>query len=125
MLFKLETKEKFHVVTLNASDLAASLSDKTVTFIEELLQSEVKNVIISLKNITSTNRQASDKLAALQARFMEMNVSFVLCAVNPDVEKLLLTNSLEVEPHIVPTESEAWDIVQLEELEREFLDDIN
>jgi hypothetical protein len=45
----------------------------------------------------------------------------VFCNLADDVSDFLDENDLLEILNITPTESEAWDIVQMEEIEREFL----
>jgi anti-anti-sigma regulatory factor len=47
----------------------------------------------------------------------------VICNLQPAVEQLLEQNELLELMNVTPTESEAWDIVQMEEIERELLGD--
>ena len=58
----------------------------------------------------------------LQQRFYEQNRSFVICELQPSVENALDKEELLELLNSTPTESEAWDIVQMEEIERELLD---
>ena len=45
--------------------------------------------------------------------------SFVLCGLSPNVKATLTLKNLLEKINHTPTESEAWDIVQMEEIERE------
>ena len=47
----------------------------------------------------------------------------MLCELQKQVEKQLDEWGLLELMNVVPTESEAWDIVQMEEIERELLND--
>ena len=49
--------------------------------------------------------------------------SFVICSLQSVVEKLLEKMELLEVMNVTLTESEAWDIVQMEEIERELLGD--
>jgi anti-anti-sigma regulatory factor len=62
------------------------------------------------------------QIAALQQSFYENNASLVICGLQPAVEDRLEELGLSETMNITPTESEAWDIVQMEEIERELLD---
>jgi hypothetical protein len=44
-----------------------------------------------------------------------------LCCLNDSVKKQMIDVSESLEYAITPTESEAWDIVQMDEIERELL----
>ncbi len=48
--------------------------------------------------------------------------SFVICRLQKSVEDFLDQHELLEMMNVTPTESEAWDIVQMEEIERELLD---
>ena len=119
MQVKTDTKEKFHVITVTdaslTADMAAELSDLLLNY----LQNDVKNVILNLKELQSLDELAAEKLVKLQQNFYENNSSFVICEIAKPVEDFLdSVNLLEI-MSTTPTESEAMDIVQMEEIERE------
>jgi anti-anti-sigma regulatory factor len=62
-------------------------------------------------------------LVELQESFYEKNCSFVICGLQPKVAELLDAKGWLELLNVTPTESEAWDIVQMEEIERELMDD--
>lgn len=66
---------------------------------------------------------AAECLVSLQQSFYENEASFVCCCLQPPVEEWLDQQGLLEIMNVTPTESEAWDIVQMEEIEREFLGD--
>ncbi len=122
MNFKIDTREKFTIIT-PVSDFS---SDNLTAEFKELTNSHLQhktNLVINLKNVVNTNEQSIEELAALQQRFYEQNVSFVICEVQPDVTTVINKLELEDVMNITPTETEAWDIVQMEEVERELLGD--
>ena len=47
----------------------------------------------------------------------------MICELNKPVEEFLDRNELLEMMNVTPTETEAWDIVQMEEIERELLND--
>jgi anti-anti-sigma factor len=123
MQVKTDTKEKFHVITVNdaslTADMAAELSDLLLPY----LQNDVKNVILNMKELQLLDEIAAEKLVKLQQNFYEKNSSFVICELQKPVEDFLdSVNLLEI-MNSTPTESEAMDIVQMEEIEREFLNE--
>jgi len=123
MQVKTNTKERFHVITVNAStltaDMAAELSDLLLAY----LQNDVKNLILNLKELLSLDEIAAERLVKLQQNFYEKNSSFVICEIQKPVEDFLdSVNLLEI-MNTTPTQSEAMDIVQMEEIEREFLNE--
>lgn len=122
MKFKIDTKEKFAVITPNEESLNASIAGQLSETAISILQKQPRNVILNLSNVTEINDEAAKLLAQLQQHFYENNASFVICEIQSRVEdKLEQTELLEM-MNVTPTESEAWDIVQMEEVERELLD---
>jgi anti-anti-sigma factor len=123
MLVKIDTREKFHVITLNSTNIAANMTAEMRDSLSPLLQTDVKNIVFSLKNIESVEPAAAESLASLQQYFYENNASFVYCEIQKPVEDFLERQGILEFMNNTPTESEAWDIVQMEEIERELLGD--
>jgi anti-anti-sigma regulatory factor len=62
------------------------------------------------------------QLAQSQEQFYDNNASFVICCLSDSLNKQLDQSDWGDIMNTTPTESEAWDIVQMEEIERELLD---
>lgn len=122
MLVKIDTKEKFHVITLNSNNLAANMTAELPETLHPLLQTPVKNVVFNLKGIESIDVPSAEVLLNLQQYFYENNASFVFFGLDKSLEDFLEKNEILELMNITPTESEAWDIVQMEEIERELMD---
>ncbi|MGN6618860.1 MAG: STAS domain-containing protein [Ilyomonas sp.] len=122
MKFKIDTKEKFTVITPNEESLDANIAGELSITAISVLQKPPRNVILKLSNVVSIEDEAAKLLAQLQQDFYENNASFVICEIKPALEKKLEDLELLELMNITPTESEAWDIVQMEEIERELLD---
>lgn len=122
MNVKTDTKEKFHVITLPGPALSATMTDELADCLLPYLQNDVKNLVLVLKDISEVDMAAAEKLVYIQQRFYENGASFVICQLQEPVEKFLDENDLLEMMNVTPTESEAWDIVQMEEIEREFMD---
>lgn len=125
MNVKIDTKEKFHVITPTEGDISASMTAELTQKIQPYLQNEVKNVVLNFENVRAVDQAAAEKLAALQQNFYQNNASFVICCLQKPVEAFLADNELLEHLNVVPSQSEAWDIVQMEEIERELLDGEN
>ncbi len=126
MPFKFETKEKFNVITVDEPELTASLSAELTVLANQTLTQDtgagsVRNLILDMSPVARIELPAAESLAELQASFYESGASFVICCLQPAVEKTLELADLLDLMNITPTESEAWDIVQMEEIERELL----
>lgn len=123
MEIKIDTKEKFTVATPLLPDLTVNIAAGLVKSCLICLKATVKNVVLQLSSVKTIEEAAAIQVAELQQHFYENGASFVICnlseAVENSFEKLELLDFLNT----TPTESEAWDIVQMEEIERELLGD--
>jgi anti-anti-sigma regulatory factor len=85
------------------------------------LDKEIPHVIISAENIKQMEEEFINTLSNIKERFIEADASLVLCNLQPEVYKNLNDLDLVDFFNVTPTLSEAWDIVQMEEIERELL----
>lgn len=125
MNVKIGTKEKFTVITPIIADITANMTGELVGLLLGYLKKEVPHIVLNMKNVLSINEEMGEKIAAVQQQFYENNHSFIICELNKDVETLLDKKELLEFMNVTPTESEAWDIVQMEEIERELLGDMD
>ena len=121
MNVKTDTKEKFHAITVPGPSLSATMTDELGDCLLPYLQNDVKNLVLILKDIETIDLPLAKKLVYIQQKFYENNASFVICELQKPVEEFLDKNQLLEMMNVTPTESEAWDIVQMEEIERDFL----
>jgi anti-anti-sigma regulatory factor len=125
MKVKIDTKEKFYVITLMEPILTVIIAAELSQLVTKFLQQQISNVVLKIGEVENIEEKAAEELAQLQQVFYEKNASFVICDVRPSVEQQLDDMELLEEMNITPSESEAWDIVQMEEIERELMDDNN
>lgn len=123
MNVKIDTKEKFHVITPQDSVLSVNMTDELSRLLLSHLEKQVKNVILNLQNVAELSTETADLLVQTQQTFYEQGISFVICEMQPAVEQWLDQQEQLELLNATPTESEAWDIVQMEEIERELLGD--
>ena len=123
MKVKTDTKEKFHVITVQEPSLSADMAAKLSDLLLPYLQNDVKNVILNLKELQSLDEISAEKLVKLQQNFYEKNSSFVVCEIQKPVEDFLDSVNLLEMMNTTPTQSEAMDIVQMEEIERDLLNE--
>ncbi len=124
---KIDTKEKFAVLTLETADITANMSASLMDHCKTVLNSPQKNLILNLENVETMDPIIINALTESQQYFYENSASFVVFGINEKLENSLDEMEVLEMWNITPTESEAWDIVQMEEIERELLDgdDIN
>ena len=121
MQVKIDTKEKFHAITILEPVLAANMTEDLEKSLLPILEKDVKNVVLILKDTSEVDDAAAECLVRIQQAFYDNGSSFVICELTPAVEKSLEDNGLLELMNVTPTESEAWDIIHLEEVERELL----
>lgn len=121
MKVKIDTKERFHAITLPGDSLSATMTEELGACLLPYLQNDVKNIVLILKDIHSMDSAAAERLVSIQQNFYENNASFVICELQTPVEEFLDKNELLELMNVTPTESEAWDIVQMEDIERELM----
>lgn len=122
MQYKTELKEKFTVLTILENSLSSNLVPELAQIIAKIGAEAPKNLVLNLGQVDRWELPVIAQLADGQATFYENNTSFVICCLSDSLQDTLdLTEYAEI-MNMTPTESEAWDIVQMEEIERELLD---
>ena len=123
MNVKIDTKEKFTVITPDETALSVNMTEELIRLLLVYMQKDIPHVILNLKYVESIEQKAGEALVLVQQQFYENNHSFVICEIRNPVEELLDKAELLELMNVTPSESEAWDIIQMEEIERELLED--
>ena len=121
MNVKIYTKEKFHVITANEPLFSANMTAYLRKSLDEVTQNPVKHIILNLQGVSEIAPDMAGFIAEQQQLANEEGRSFVVCGMQPGVKDLFKKEDLLDMINHTPTESEAWDIVQMEEIERELL----
>lgn len=124
MQFKIDTSEKFHAIRIKETNLSANMTAELDACLMPFLQQDVKNVVLILQDIQNIDDAAGEYLVKVQQAFYDQNASFVICNLSKEVERALDEEGLLELLNVAPTESEAWDIIHMEEIERELNDEI-
>ncbi len=122
MKVKIDTKEKFTVITPEELELTANLSEELRIICDERLQSMPKSVVLSLQLVQTIDEEAASTITTVQQNFYDNSASFVVCGMSKELEQRFDELELLDFLNYTRTESEAWDILQMEEVERELLD---
>jgi len=122
MEVKTDTKEKFHVISVETAHLSANMTEALSKQLSTYLQGTNKNIVLKLTGVKSIDEEGAETLVKTQQTFYENSASFVICELDEDLEAYLDSKDLLELLNVTPTESEAWDIVQMEEIQRELLD---
>ena len=123
MNVKIDTKEKFTVITPEEPILSVNMTDELNNLLLPYLQKDIPHVVLKMDTVTNLENCIGELIASIQQKFYDNNCSFVVCCLHKEVEESLDNQELLEMMNVTPTESEAWDIVQMEEIEREFLGD--
>ena len=122
MNFKIDTREKFTVITPLSDFFSDNLTAEFLSITNGFKQNKI-NLVINFKNIVFINEQVIEQIAALQQEFYSNKLSLVVCEIQQPVKTVLEKLELDDVLNTARTETEAWDIVQMEEIERELLGD--
>ncbi|HSN60995.1 MAG TPA: STAS domain-containing protein [Ferruginibacter sp.] len=125
MNVKIDTKEKFSVITPVEGEIAANMTEALQQILESFLKKDIPHLVLNMSEVSTLAAEAAAMIASEQQNFYENNASFVVCELNEEAEILLDKLELLEFMNTTPTESEAWDIVQMEEIERELMGDFD
>ena len=123
MNVKIDTKERFTVITPEEAHLSVNMTDELNKLLLAYLQKDIPHVILKMDVVKTVDETIAENIAQIQQQFYENNCSFVICDLQKDVVQLLEQKELLEFMNVTPSESEAWDILQMEEIERELLGD--
>lgn len=123
MNVKTDTKEKFTVITPLEGDFSANMADEWGKMLLPYAEKQPPHVIINMQYLAEISDESLEMLASCAADFRSRNHSFVVCSLQKGPLKRVEEMELLEILNYAPTESEAWDIVQMEEIERELFSD--
>ena len=121
MNVKIDTKERFTVITPEEAQLSVNMTAELNQLLLAYLQKDIPHVILKMDAVKTVDEAMAENIAQVQQQFYKNNRSFVICGLQKDVVQLLEQKELLEFMNVTPSESEAWDIVQMEEIERELL----
>lgn len=123
MNIKTDTKERFTVITPQEATISANMTWELKNTLLPYIQKDIPHIVLNLSQVENMDEASGKEITMLQQQFYENNCSFVICELTTNVEAMLDKEELLEIMNVTPTESEAWDILQMEEIEREFLDE--
>lgn len=118
MQFKIDTKEKLVIFRLEETTLDAKMSDALINTIRELPELEGKNLVLDLHSLQSADPQALKAIFTVYSRQYELGLSCAIANLNTSLTTILTRDYPDMQ-NVVPTTSEAIDMVMMEDLERE------
>lgn len=118
MQFKIDTKEKIVLLRLEETELNAILADELKNVLSGIAELEEKNLVLDLRSLQSVDEKGMEAIFAVYNRQYERGLSAAVAHLNPALTATLSEKYPEM-LNVVPTESEAIDMVMMEDLERE------
>ncbi len=118
--FKIDTKEKFVEIQPLITQMTANMAELLVQKVKLLSAHKPHHVIINMHAVQDMEPASMHILAACKDYMYTHNYSLVTCLLQPNVDNMVTDAGMEEALNITPTLSEAWDIVQMDEIEREF-----
>ncbi|MGX5817633.1 hypothetical protein ACWKWU_05525 [Chitinophaga lutea] len=123
MQFKIDTKEKLVIFRLEEASLNAKMAAELEQVIAEIDELEEKNLLLDLHSVQSADEAGLKAIFTVYTRQYERERSAAVFGLPKDLSRELGDQYPEM-LNIVPTESEAIDMVMMEDFERELdLDD--
>lgn len=122
MQYKTDLKEKFTVVTFLDTSITSNSVPEINELTQKILSQSPKNLVLNCGQVKQWDASIIEVLGNAQQQFYDNNASFVICALSDTLQKGIDDSEFAEMMNLTPTETEAWDIVQMEEIERELLD---
>ncbi|MEO9005072.1 MAG: STAS domain-containing protein [Ginsengibacter sp.] len=119
MKVKIDTKEKMHVITIEEEELTANMTEQLIQQANSFLDTPIQNVILIFSKVKKISLESLNSLLSMQQSFYNAEHSMVFCEFQKNIENMVHEHHLEDIMNVTPSESEAWDMVQMEEIERE------
>lgn len=122
---KLDTKETFTVIKPLVSNLSENMAEDFDKLLHDFQKKTPPHVILNLEHVTEMDSIITDILLNNYNSYLEKGDSFVCCNLPASLSLKLKELDVLDMLNVTPTESEAWDIIHMEEIERELLNGEN
>ncbi len=119
MKFSIDRHDKYSIITLEEEKLNSVNAPKFKS--ELVLQNAegARNLIVDLSRVTFIDSSGLSAILVGNRICKQSGGTFVLCCISDNVNKLIKISQLDSILNLVPTLSEASDLVMMDELERD------
>ena len=124
MKFSIDKQEKYSVFTLENEKLNSQIAPLLKSEMILLNAEGIRNIVFDMSRIKFVDSSGLSSILISNRLCKSANGTFVLTGVNENVMKLIKISKLDEVFQIVPTLQEAKDLVMMEEIERDFNDDM-
>lgn len=118
MKFEIEQKDKLTIIKTKMEKLDALNAPELKSELVMLNKAGSKNLVMDLTDTRYIDSSGLSAVLVGNRLCRDSNGSFVLCGLQPTVQKLISISQLESVLKITPTQNEAVDLVYMEEVER-------
>lgn len=126
MKFELDKHDKYVLIKpLDIDELNSETSPKIKSEILLIHTEGIYNIILDLSNIRSADESGASALLSANRLCRNYEGTFVLVSVHSDIQQLLTLSTTENYINIVPTVTEAVDLIFMEEIERDLRRELN
>jgi anti-anti-sigma factor len=119
MKYSVDKKEQYTTFQLQEEKLDASIAPELKSELITLHAEGVQNLILNMEQVKYTDSSGLSALLVGNRIYREDGGTFVLCALNDHVTKLIKISQLDSVMTIMPTMEEAVDAVFLSEIEKD------
>jgi anti-anti-sigma factor len=120
---KIDTKERFTVITPEDAHLSVNMTEELNQLLLSYLQKDIPHLVLKMEQVQTIDEAVAEHIAKVQQEFYEKDCSFVVSNMQKEVKEIFEKKEFLEFMNYTASESEAWDIVQMEEIERDFLKD--
>lgn len=118
MNFEIEQRDKVTIVKSKVDKLDALLAPELKSELVLINKGGAKNIVLDLTDTRYCDSSGLSAVLVANRLCRDSNGSFVLCGLQPTVEKLITISQLDAVLKITPTMNEAVDLVYMDEVER-------
>ncbi|MFT4878737.1 MAG: anti-anti-sigma factor [Flavobacteriales bacterium] len=118
MKYEVEQKDKLVVVKTKVEKLDALHAPELKSELVMLNKGGAKNIVLDMSETRYCDSSGLSAVLVANRLCRDSKGSFVLCGLQPAVQKLIAISQLDSVLKITPTSSEAIDLVYMEEVER-------
>lgn len=118
MNFEIENKEKVVVVKTKVEKLDSLVAPELKSEFVMISKSGGKNLVLDMSDTRYCDSSGLSAVLVANRLCRDANGTFVLCGLQPAVNKLITISQLDSVLKITPTSNEAVDLVYMEEVER-------
>lgn len=119
MKFNLQKEDKYAIVSSEVEKLDSLSAPDLKSELVYLIKNGQRNIIVDMQATRYCDSSGLSALLTGNRLTKEEDGTFVICGLQPAVEKLVKISQLNSVFNIVPTKDEAVDLVMMEEIERE------